>query len=207
MKTPPGSRKLPIRTRRTLDGDGVRSIDETVYCEHREASIDVDDCIACPDCRYVTFSSADGSYLVCDRPAGEVLPPTPGTVAAVMSPVVHCVRPTTTVAALVQLLLESAIGGAPIVDGDGRAVGVVSKTDVIRSMHEGRNPATTAVSEIMMPMVFSLRSDATIERAAALMAFEGVHRIPIVTRDGLVIGIITPLDVAKAIARRSGDLP
>jgi CBS domain-containing protein len=203
MRLPPGAKKLPIRTRRTLAEDGLRAFEDSAYCEFRKRSIAVDECLSCTHCTYVTFSSSEGSYLVCDRPGpGEATVEEP-TVGAVMTRVVQCVRAETTIEAVAAMLLECGIGGAPVVDGRGRAIGMISKTDLVRCLHERRDPALTTVGDLMMTMVFVLHERSPLARAAALMAYEGVHRIPIVAADGVLVGVITPLDVARAYGRKA----
>ena len=195
------STKLPIHTRQTVAADGLRTYDETAYCEVQQRSLAVDDCIACSHCSYLKLSNRNGAFVVCAT--GKVAS-ADGTVASVMAEIVHCVAIDVTVEGLAAVLLEAGVGGVPVVDSTGRPLGVVSKTDIVRCVHERRPLDTTTVADIMTPVVFSLREDATIERAAALMAFEGVHRILVVSRDGIVVGIITPLDVARAMAARGG---
>ena len=207
MKTPPGSTKLPIRARRTLEQEGLRTFDETAYCESRHRSLPIEDCVACTHCTHVTFSTAGGSYLICDQPPKPTSARAEPVVADLMTRVVQCVRPETSVEAAAALLLECNIGGAPVIDPEGHAIGVVSKTDLVRCLHERLDPKTTTVGEIMMPMVFALREDASLDRAAALMATEGVHRIPIVAADGVLVGVLTPLDLTRALARSAGAIP
>jgi predicted transcriptional regulator len=101
---------------------------------------------------------------------------------------------------VVELFLERGISGAPVVDGKGRAIGVVSKTDVIR----GRQ--NKCVGEVMTPVAFTMKENAPISQAAALMAFEGIHRLPIVSDSGEVIGIVSSIDVLQWIAERDGYL-
>jgi CBS domain-containing protein len=201
MRLPPGAKKLPIRTRRTLEEDGLRAFDDTAYCEFRKRSLPVDECITCTHCTYVTFSSSEGSYLVCDRPGPAESALEEPTVASVMTRVVQCVRASTTIEAVAAMLLETGIGGAPVVDAKGRAIGMISKTDLVRCLHERRDPTLTTVGDLMMTMVFVLHEKAPLARAAALMAYEGVHRIPVVAADGVLVGMITPLDVARAYGR------
>jgi CBS domain-containing protein len=201
MRLPPGAKKLPIRTHRKLEPDGLRTFDERVYCEFRERSVPVDECIGCSHCTYVTFSSSDGSYLVCDRPSATAATEVGETVGTAMCRIVQCVRPETTVDAVAALLLECSIGGAPVIDVEGRAIGMVSKTDLVRCLHEGRDPKSTTVEAIMMPMVFALFEDVPLDRAAALMAYEGIHRIPVVATDGVLVGVVTPLDIARVYGR------
>ncbi len=55
-----------------------------------------------------------------------------------------------------------------------------------------------------MSLVFSLPEHASLAQAAALMALEGVHRIPVVAADGKVVGIVSSLDLMRWMARRGG---
>jgi CBS domain-containing protein len=56
----------------------------------------------------------------------------------------------------------------------------------------------------MTPLALALPEGATVSRAAALMAYEGVHRIPIVSDDGVVVGILAAVDVLRWLATSSG---
>ncbi len=49
----------------------------------------------------------------------------------------------------------------------------------------------------MTRVVLSLRDDATLAEAAELMASTGVHRVPILSRAGAVVGIVSTSDVAR----------
>jgi CheY-like chemotaxis protein/CBS domain-containing protein len=60
------------------------------------------------------------------------------------------------------------------------------------------------VGEVMTPFVFSLSPDASVARAAALMAFEGIHRIVVLDEHGVAVGILSSLDLARWIAASSG---
>ena len=67
--------------------------------------------------------------------------------------------------------------------------------------------ATTA-GEIMTPLAVTVSETATIAEASALMALEGVHRLPVVNNamSGRVVGVVSALDVLGWLARRSGYL-
>ncbi|MFO0572110.1 MAG: CBS domain-containing protein [Polyangiaceae bacterium] len=151
-------------------------------------------------------------------------------VSEVMTRNVVCVPPELGVEALTSLFLERGISGAPVVDGAGRALGVVSKTDVLRDyadrgetaevgkpeVHQGGISAELdrgmhvqalrepTVRDVMTPLAFTLPESASIARASALMALEGVHRVPVVTSAGKVVGILSALDVLRWLARSEG---
>jgi CBS domain-containing protein len=118
---------------------------------------------------------------------------------------VTCVVESEPIATLRHLLLDRRVGGVPVVGGDGRAVGIVSGADLLRSLLEGGGPPTTA-GEIMSPMVFALPLTASVAQAAALMSYEGVSIIVITDVDGQVAGVVRALDIARWCARGAGYL-
>ncbi len=150
------------------------------------------------------------------------------SVAMIMTRTTYCVKPEVTVETAIGMLLELGVSGLPVVDDDGRPLGLVSKTDLLRHLHEsgdgveeieqaGRRVdhvmgagfhATarhgTAVHEVMMPVVFAVDETASIACAAALMAGENIHRLPVLAADGTVTGIVSTLDIARWVAARGG---
>ena len=154
-------------------------------------------------------------------------------VSAIMTSDVICVQRDLSVEALTSLLLEGGFSGAPVVDDNGFPIGLVSKTDLVRERHEDggleereplcvcggggveyeRGPGFHAVpitlatvADIMMPIVFSVPENATAAKAAALMAFEGVHRVPVVSSGGQVVGVLSSLDILRWLAEHAGWL-
>lgn len=150
------------------------------------------------------------------------------TVATIMSRTTYCVRPEVSVETLASLLLDHRMSGVPVVNAEGQPVGVVSKTDLLRHLHErGDTPETeehrpaedvaalgagfhatrvdaTTVADIMMPVVFAIEQDVRIVEAAALMAGEGVHRLAVVDDQLAVIGIVSTLDIVRWVAEEAG---
>ncbi len=144
------------------------------------------------------------------------------TVTQIMSRTTYCLRPEVGVRTAVGILLEERMSGAPVVDDDGHPVGIVSKTDLLRHLHErgdsvepGQDPGvergfhttdvdSTTVGDVMMPVVFAIAEDTTIAAASALMAGEGVHRLPVLDKEGAVVGILSTLDITRWVAERAG---
>lgn len=122
-------------------------------------------------------------------PAGEI------RLRDVMTPVVTCVTPDLGLDELSQLLLAEGISGVPVIDEEGRPIGVVSKTDLV-----GLGPGAAIVADVMMPVAFTLRDTDTLQRAALLMATEHIHRLPLVDDHRRVSGIITTFDLARWVA-------
>jgi len=122
-------------------------------------------------------------------------------------------------------LSEARVGGLPVVDETGRLVGVFSLTDAGRVLSEGARkdaddsfyepaallqviteggsfePGDFPVAAVMSRHVISVAPGATIVAAASKMAEHGVHRVVVVAEDGSLRGILSALDVCRAVAR------
>jgi predicted transcriptional regulator len=213
-------RLLDIRSRQTFWGDGPPTQHLGVLCHRRGLEVSLDTCARCDHSAGLRLDAtlAD-AYVVCDAPvdadetdggkdfAGDARADrTP--IAAIMTTRVVCVGPRLPVVALEALFLERGISGAPVVDELGRPIGIVSKTDLVRHHHETRAAGPTerepVVEDIMVPMAFCLPANESVARSAALMAFEGMHRVPVVNAHGRIVGLVSPLDVMRWIARTHG---
>jgi predicted transcriptional regulator len=110
------------------------------------------------------------------------------------------------VADAVVLLTRKGFHAAPVIDESGRPVGVLSYTDVL--VHErARREAGSAgfdearVCELMTPAVFSVPVNAPAGRVVREMVALNVHQLYVVDPAGVLVGVITALDVL----RRLGD--
>jgi CBS domain-containing protein len=121
----------------------------------------------------------------------------------VMNPRVVCVRSDLGTDSLIAMLLAHDLRSVPVIDDEGRPVGVVSRSDLLRHRREA---LAGVVADVMMCLAFSLPESATLSRAAAVMAYEGVHQIPVVASDRKVVGLISALDVARWLAQHDGYL-
>jgi CBS domain-containing protein len=203
----PLSLQLPIRNRQLADGDGVVADALSVFCPARARSVSLDECRTCDHCLDVPEApAARDAFVVCGRGRRNLEKLDRGATAvsrtplsAVMARRTVCVQPELTTDGLVAVLLEHNLSGVPVVDADGCPIGVVSKSDLVR---HGSTPST--VGEIMTPLAFTLPERAPLGHAAALMVVEGVHRVPIVSDDGQVVGILSALDFARWVAQQDG---
>lgn len=217
----------------------------TVYCPSKQAAVPLLECRQCDNFSGLSIDPTDrDTFLRCtcsDRSAlPQSDPPLPGDgfvarkvpVSKVMTAPVRCATPEMSIEALTGMFLETGISAVPVVDGDGKAVGIVSKTDVLRAYYEGNddyvmeppeaNPTAEQVSldlgpgfhvdsldhgsvaDVMTHLVFDVGADASLSRAAALMAYEGVHRVVVSAPDGRAIGIVSSLDILRWLARTDG---
>ncbi|MBN1593369.1 MAG: CBS domain-containing protein [Candidatus Coatesbacteria bacterium] len=134
------------------------------------------------------------------------------------------VLPSTSLKALGRILEEHHITGAPVVDEDDRIVGIVSQTDILFSqlasqvgnasyddifdlfcassegggvLRHRRSPRW--VEDIMTKRVVSATEDTSVSELALMLSEKSIHRIPVVN-DGKLVGIVSALDLLRALA-------
>lgn len=136
------------------------------------------------------------------------------------------VPPDMSLAELARLLVREGISGAPVVDPEGRPVGVVSLRDL--ATRAARLEERTSgyyldvdrvdlvggafhfqpdslslqgvVSDIMTPRVYSADAEASVREVIALMKRRSIHRV-LVTRQGEMVGIISTVDLMDLLDR------
>jgi CBS domain-containing protein len=121
----------------------------------------------------------------------------------IMARKVVCVRADMDASEARSRILARGVSGLPVVDNWGRAIGVITKSDLVEYEITSK-AAGRPVSDVMSPFVFSLPPEASIGQAAALMAYEGVHRVVVVDRGGYVVGLVSATDVARWLGSRAG---
>jgi CBS domain-containing protein len=97
--------------------------------------------------------------------------------------------------------------GCVVVVRESRPVGILTDRDLaIRVVAEGRDPEKTPISEIVTYEAATIGRDAGIESAVRVMSDRGVRRLPIVTDDGKVTGIVTADDLMVMFTTMLADL-
>ena len=130
----------------------------------------------------------------------------------VMTTQVVSVRPEARVKEAIQLLDEHQITAMPVVDADGRLVGVVSEADVLRDAlmpdrrtHEipvaieGRTKDLT-VNDVMTHLPMSVTADADLSIAASVLVDTAIKSLPVVDGDQ-VVGMVSRRDVIAVLAK------
>lgn len=128
-------------------------------------------------------------------------------ISALMSSSVCCVREDVSIEAVAALLTEGVFRGVPVVDEGGKPIGVVSGADLVRHHYDsGAAPdePLSTVGDIMSDISFTLDEGASVSQAAAGMAFESIHCIPVVDPIGQLVGILSSLDVLYWLACETG---
>jgi CBS domain-containing protein len=142
------------------------------------------------------------------------------------------VSPELTLVDLERLFLSSRFTGFPVVENE-RLVGVISRSDIIRSMvversrseqlsdfycgaqtlatedpahsleataaQVGMRLAEPKVEDVMVRNVVSIDSSESLQRLSQIMLEANIHRLPVVN-DNKLVGLITTMDLVRAIA-------
>jgi CBS domain-containing protein len=102
------------------------------------------------------------------------------------------------------LFRDRNIGSLVVFDGMAYH-GIFTERDVVkRVVAEGRDPATTLVSDVMTPKIITVRPEDQIETVEATMRRERIRHV-VVTGEGGVVGVISLGDVAARHAVEDHD--
>ena len=71
-------------------------------------------------------------------------------------------------------------------------------------MAQGKDPRQTKVSQIMTPCPHSIRDDASIESALALMRSGPFRRVPVVDEEGKLVGLLSLDDILDLLSEEFG---
>ncbi|MBL0928064.1 MAG: CBS domain-containing protein [Phycisphaerales bacterium] len=144
----------------------------------------------------------------------------------VMTPDPLCVAPSATIRDLAHLFEEHEFSGAPVTDNQGRVIGIVSKTDLIRRCAQGTVDIPPAylfevlceqeaedeagevipeplvcVEDFMTEDPLMVAPDLSVAEVARRMFERRVHRVIVADADNFPIGIITSMDLLGAFSR------
>ena len=117
-------------------------------------------------------------------------------ISSIMTRATVASRGDASVESLITLMTDNHVGCVPIVDDQRRPIGIVTKLDLIECRAEARATAR----EVMMPHAMSLPADATIARAASLLAAEAIHHLLVVDTNRALLGVVSTFDVTRWVA-------
>jgi CBS domain-containing protein len=98
-------------------------------------------------------------------------------------------------------LTRRHIGGAPARDAEGNLVGMLSKSDLVDPEPAQWIRKEATVGDLMRPDVITLYADDPAMAAVAEMANSNIHRVVVLDADSQPIGIVTSMDVVRALYR------
>jgi CBS domain-containing protein len=131
---------------------------------------------------------------------------------------VRTVSPDTSLKDVAEVLSGNRVSGLPVVDADGRVLGVVSEADILRKEqgrggrrggvlgwlldHDEPDPRLEArtAGEAMTSPALTIEPGRPAAEAARLMVEKQINRLPVVA-EGRLVGIVTRADLVRAFHR------
>jgi CBS domain-containing protein len=198
-------RLLAVRTVAVIIGRNRSITLSSVRCPLRARAAPVEECASCGRSDGIAHDALSrGEYLACSDDVPREPQPArtaaEACVAEVMRSSSVAVRPGVTRAVAADALRAHGAAAAPVVDGEGRPIGVVTEADLLRARTGAR------VSDAMARVALPVLETASLARTAALMAAERAERLPVVSADGVVVGMISAMDVVAWLAGAGGPL-
>jgi CBS domain-containing protein len=107
------------------------------------------------------------------------------------------VAPEQTVTWIVEVLTQNRIGAVPVINEEGRLVGIVSERDIIRAMSKNAEGVLTLpVSQLMSRNVKTCSSEDQLVDLMEVMTLQRIRHLPVV-ENGELRGIVSIGDVVK----------
>jgi CBS domain-containing protein len=162
-----------------------------------------------------TYQDSPGRLVLSLATAAELMTPSPITV-----------RESALLKEAIGIMVDRGISALPVVDENGKPVGVLSQTDIVihdRNKNEHRVPEyytttnsvsggtrvlasyslerapSTRVHELMTPAVFAVSPDDTVMEVIANMVAVKIHRIFVTDNQGALVGVISAFDVLRKL--------
>ncbi|HMC65411.1 MAG TPA: CBS domain-containing protein [Gemmataceae bacterium] len=117
-------------------------------------------------------------------------------ISEVMTQGAECTRPEATLQEAADRMKALDVGSLPVCDND-RLVGIVTDRDItVRATAEACDPCGTCVRDVMTPGIVYVFEDQLVIDAVQLMQEKQIRRLPVLSRDKRLVGIVSLGDLA-----------
>ncbi|MEW2497940.1 CBS domain-containing protein [Streptomyces sp. SID2888] len=123
---------------------------------------------------------------------------------------------------IVRLMGQWKVSALPVLEGEGRVVGVVSEADLLpkeefrdsdpdrstqlRRLSDLEKAGAVTAGELMSTPAVCVHADSTLAQAARLMARRRIKRLPVVDAEGMLEGVVSRADLLKVFLRPDGEI-
>ena len=105
----------------------------------------------------------------------------------------------------VRLLRKNEITGMPIVEDDMTLVGVLTEKDVLRLFYAGEDEKNKTANDYMTRPAVSYKENDTLQSICDFMMINYFRRVPVTSKEGKVVGIISRPDVIDYMLQIKGE--
>ena len=150
------------------------------------------------------------------------MPETPHIVSDVMTHTVVAVGRDAPFKEIVQTMEQWKVSAMPVLEGEGRVIGVVSEADLLpkeefrdsdpslmeqrRRLSDLAKAGAVTAGELMSTPAITIHPGATLAQAARIMAVRHVKRLPVVDDLDMLQGIVSRADLLKVFLRPDEDI-
>ncbi|MFE2705011.1 CBS domain-containing protein [Streptomyces mirabilis] len=147
---------------------------------------------------------------------------TPHIVSDVMTHTVAAIGRKANFKEIVQLMEQWKVSALPVLEGEGRVIGVVSEADLLpkeefrdsdpdrhtqlRRLSDLAKAGAVTAEDLMTAPAVTVQANATLAQAARTMAHAKVKRLPVVDDMGLLEGVVSRGDLLKVFLRGDEDI-
>ncbi|MFF4804354.1 CBS domain-containing protein [Streptomyces sp. NPDC001351] len=147
---------------------------------------------------------------------------TPHIVSDVMTRTVVALGRGATFKEIVKTMQQWKVSAMPVVEGEGRVVGVVSEADLLpkeefrdgdpdrytqlRRLADLVKAGAVTAEELMSAPAVTVQAHASLAQAARIMALHKVKRLPVVDAEDMLRGIVSRADLLKVFLRSDQDI-
>jgi len=111
------------------------------------------------------------------------------TVTEVMNTSVLTVEPTASIGEAAEKMIEAGVGAVVVMEDMARIVGIVTERDLMRAVAQRARAAEARVRQWMTESVITIEPETEIKDAAKMMFEKNFRHLPVVNKDGRLLGI------------------
>ncbi|GAB61233.1 conserved hypothetical protein [Candidatus Jettenia caeni] len=120
------------------------------------------------------------------------------TAKDIMNKIVTAAKKKTIGRDLAVKLLSGMYSGLPVVDDNGKVIGIVSEFDLLKVIKNGKALEQVTAEEIMSKNPICVSENTSVDEIIDLMTKHNIIRIPIIRNDVLV-GVVSRCDILSSI--------
>ncbi|MFE7245582.1 CBS domain-containing protein [Streptomyces sp. NPDC057580] len=144
----------------------------------------------------------------------------PHTVSDVMTHTAVAVGRQASYKQIVELMEQWKVSALPVLEGEGRVIGVVSEADLLPkeefrfddptrptpSLSDAAKASAVSAEELMSSPAITVHASAALAEAARIMARRRVKRLPVVNDTGMLEGVVSRSDLLKVFLRPDEEI-
>ncbi|MGE4317787.1 MAG: HPP family protein [Deferribacterales bacterium] len=135
-------------------------------------------------------------------------------VSDIMTANVITAGPDETIKEVILKIRKKNVSGLPVVDKSGKVLATFSESDVAKALPDILNEAqyiplvdvreltAEPIKRVMHMPAVTITPDTSVEEAATLVLEKFRHRLPVVDKEGKLVGLVTLGDILKALLHK-----